>query len=180
MYNRSIVVKTKLNYEYVAFYFEVLNRIFSKSIIRFCEYINECINNKNEKLETPIELDEYVNPTDSDIIDALIMLHTNDTFLFYDEIPEITDYECKSKQKVYNVKSITDWYVKYNRTMINSYYVRRIQKWFRYTLLNWRKRVKLQLALVVKDWYDNPDNLVSTKMRTRAFTSLFREIREKY
>lgn len=48
-------------------------------------------------------------------------------------------------------------------------YAKKIQQWFRKINLQYKKRVCLQLALVVHDWYYNPDNKVTSKLRFERF-----------
>jgi hypothetical protein len=46
-----------------------------------------------------------------------------------------------------------------------------IQKWWKQTNQNYKKRCCLQLALVIQDWYEHPDNPITSKLRLRQFKS---------
>jgi hypothetical protein len=188
-----IVVKSPLDNSVVSFYFNVLEAIYEDDFYNLYDSIEKFI---NRKLDKPYNFDKIkakllsFSTKDEEVdlmtesIDEMGLytgeytLHSIRPPIYFNMWTEDKKYE-RHLAKTYTVGKILKIFLKRYWYYIKRFSARRIQRWFKRTQFGYKKRVKLQMALVVQNWYENPDNPVLTKMRTRAFTSLYREILEK-
>jgi hypothetical protein len=170
MHDRNILLKTNLFYPEIVSAFTIMlfnssdlpydNFIIFKKIIDTefsSELINLLINNPYLLLEKPIHMKEII---------TLIKRHQSLSVNKWTTLPKTSNF---STQTVFEIKDIENTFLTVNNdySYIFQHHVVAsiIQKWFRFTLLNWRKRVKLQLALVVQHWFEHPDNPITQKLR---------------
>lgn len=164
MHDRNILLKTNLFHPEIVSAFSIMlfnsndlpydNFIIFKKIIDAefsSELVNLLIHNPYMLLEKPIHMKEIITS---------IKRHQSLSVNKWITRPESSSL---STQTVFEIKDIENSFLIHNiqKQIVASI----IQKWFRFTLLNWRKRVKLQLALVVQNWFEHPDNPITQKLR---------------